>query len=85
VVVSFGGGGLPGGATSFPAGQTVGFSIGGFLRVNADGSMSFTPPAGFTGAFTFLYRLSNGTLFSDATVTVTVTAAPAPDNEEPQE
>lgn len=76
VVASFGGTALAGTVTSFAAGQIVAFGIGGSVRLNANGSMSFTPPTGFTGDFTFQYRLSNGMLFSDANITVTVTAAP---------
>jgi uncharacterized protein YjdB len=73
VVASFGGTALGGTTvTSFPAGQTVGFGIGGFLRVDADGSLAFTAPAGFTGAFTFQYRLRSAVGSSDAIVTITV-------------
>lgn len=73
VVASFGGTALGGTTvTAFPAGQTVGFGIGGFLRVDPDGSLSFTAPAGFTGAFTFQYRLRSAIGSSDATVTITV-------------
>ena len=73
VVASFGGTALGGTTvTSFPAGQTVGFGIGGFLRVDADGSLAFTAPAGFTGAFTFQYRLRSAIGSADATVTITV-------------
>jgi Bacterial Ig-like domain (group 2)/Bacterial Ig domain len=76
VVMSFGGGSLPGTVTSFPAGQGLAFGIGGFLggfiRLNADGSLSFTPPTGYTGTFTVLYRISNGVGTSDATISITV-------------
>jgi uncharacterized protein YjdB len=72
VVVTFGGLNLGGTVTSFPAGQLVAFGIGGFVRLNADGSLTFTPPTGFTGAFAFQYRLSNGSGTSDATITITV-------------
>ncbi len=71
-LVSFGGGSLAGTATSFVAGQKVGFGVQGFLRVNADGSFSLTPPIGFTGDITFQYRIANGLGTSDATVTITV-------------
>jgi hypothetical protein len=72
VVVTFGGLNLGGTVTSFPAGQLVAFGIGGFVRLNADGSLTFTPPTGFTGAFAFQYRLSNGSGTSDAKITITV-------------
>jgi hypothetical protein len=71
-VQSFGGPALAGTVTSFPAGQRVGFGIGGFVQLNADGSLSFTPPTGFTGPFSFLYRIANGVGTSDATITITV-------------
>jgi uncharacterized protein YjdB len=75
-VVSFGGGSLPGTITSFAAGQGLAFGIGaflgGFIRLNADGSLSFTPPTGYTGTFTVQYRISNGVGTSDATISITV-------------
>ncbi len=71
VVASIGGGSLPGTAGSFPAGSNLAFGIGGFIRVNPDGSMSFTPPAGVT-TFTVQYRLANGAGTSDATITITI-------------
>ncbi len=86
-IVSFGGGTLGGTAASFQAGSGVafgvgGFTTGGFLRVNANGSLTITPPAGYTGPITFLYRLSNGSGTSDGTVTVTVGPVPAPEPED---
>lgn len=82
-VASFGGGDLGGAVTTFPAGQLVAFGIAGFvggqLRVNADGSLSFTPPIGYVGSFTVQYRLSNGVGTSDATITFTIAPAPVPD------
>jgi large repetitive protein len=75
-VVSFGGPSLGGSVTAFAAGQLIAFGsggfIGGFVLVNADGTMSFTPPTGYTGMFTFQYRISNGIGTSDATITITV-------------
>jgi uncharacterized repeat protein (TIGR01451 family) len=44
----------------------------GTVTVNADGSFSYEPAAGFTGADTFHYTLSNSTGSSVGTVTVTV-------------
>lgn len=46
----------------------------GAVTLNPDGSLAYTPNAGYSGADTFTYRCTNGTLFSDpATVTITVT------------
>jgi hypothetical protein len=47
----------------------------GTLVLNANGSFTFIPAAGFTGAASFTYQASNGTLSNVATVTITVTAA----------
>ena len=76
-IVSFGGLNLGGDATSFAAGSLIAFGIGGFIggqvRVLGDGSMTFTPPMGYTGTFQFQYRLANGIgLTSDATISITV-------------
>jgi uncharacterized protein YjdB len=75
-VISFGGLSLTGDVTSFAAGQTVAFGVGGFIggvvTVHADGSLSFKPPTGFTGTFSFQYRLGNGIATSDASITITV-------------
>ncbi len=72
-LASFGGGSLGGSVTSHPAGTSVSFGSGGSLTVNADGSFSFTPAAGFAGTFTFQYRITNTAGSSDATVTINVT------------
>jgi hypothetical protein len=54
---------------------------GGSLTLNADGSFSYTPDAGFFGVDTFTYRASDGLMASNvATVTVTV----VPLNEAPE-
>jgi hypothetical protein len=79
VVLSFGGGSLPGSASSFQAGSNLAFGVGGFIRINQDGSLSFTAPTGFTGAFTVLYRLGNSSGLSDGTITFNVTPAPEPE------
>ncbi|MEI6218653.1 MAG: Ig-like domain-containing protein, partial [bacterium] len=51
----------------------------GVLALHSDGSFTYTPSNGFTGAITFRYRASNWSLTSgQATVTLNV-AAPAPD------
>jgi len=72
-LVSFGGGSIGGSVTSHPAGTSVSFGSGGSLTVNADGSLGFTPAAGFAGTFTFQYRITNTAGSSDATVTIQVT------------
>lgn len=71
-IISIGGGSLPGNSSSYPVASTLGFGVGGFLRVEADGSFSFTPPQNPPAAFTFLYRLSNGSGFTEATVTINI-------------
>ena len=51
----------------------------GALTVNSDGSFTYTPAAGFSGADSFTYRASDGSVSSSAaTVSITVTPAPAP-------
>lgn len=75
-LVSFGGGSVGGSVTSFAAGAQVAFGIGGFIRVNANGSFSFRPPTNGTGNYTFNYRLSSSTGTNDATVTVEVIVPP---------
>ena len=45
---------------------------GGRAEIQADGSYSYFPPAGFTGTDRFSYTLSNAAGASSATVTVTV-------------
>ena len=48
---------------------------GGTAVLNADGTVTFTPALNFTGAASFSYTATDGTLASNAaTVTVTVTA-----------
>jgi uncharacterized repeat protein (TIGR01451 family) len=50
---------------------------GGTVTLHADGSFSYTPPAGFQGADTFTYTATNGQTPNDtATVTINVDAAP---------
>jgi len=82
-VVSFGGGSLGGTVTTFNAGQLVAFGAGGFaggqVRLMSDGTLTFTPPTGYTGTFTVMYRLGSNAGSSDATITITVAPMPAPD------
>jgi len=74
-ITSFGGGSMGGTVTDNAAGATVTplptFATGS-LQVQSTGAFSFTPPAGFTGTYTFQYRLSNAAGTSDATVTIHV-------------
>ncbi|HMZ07247.1 MAG TPA: Ig-like domain-containing protein, partial [Anaerolineales bacterium] len=69
-VASFGGGSLPGDASTNAAGDTVNFGSGGSLQMNANGEFIFTPSTDFTGLFTFEYRLTNIVGSDDATVTI---------------
>jgi len=51
----------------------------GTLALNADGSFSYTPAAGFSGADSFTYKANDGKDDSAvATVTITIAATPAP-------
>ena len=45
---------------------------GGDVSVNANGSFTYDPPAGYTGTDSFDYTLSDGALTDTATVTLTV-------------
>ncbi|MDP2401736.1 MAG: cell wall-binding repeat-containing protein, partial [Actinomycetota bacterium] len=48
-------------------------TLSGTLGMNADGSFTYTPDAGFTGVDTFTYRAFDGAAYSDAaTVSITV-------------
>ena len=76
-VTSFGGGSLPGTATTNAAGAAVTFGTGGSVSVGADGAVAFMPSTGFTGLFTFLYRITNSVGVSDALVTIAVGVRPA--------
>lgn len=77
VLVSFGGGSLGGTIGDHAAGSTATFGTGGSLQVNANGSFSFTPSTGFTGLFTFSYRVQNASGSSDAPVAIAVGARPS--------
>jgi len=68
--------GLPG-PTAVPiAGGAT--SQGGTVTLNADGSFTYNPPAGFTGADTFTYTATNGLTPNDtALVSINVDAPPS--------
>src|SRR5688500_3342152 len=76
-VVACGGGNLGGAVGDRAAGTTVNFGTGGSLQVNADGSFSFTPSSGFTGPFTFSYRIQNASGISSAPVSIAVGTRPS--------
>ncbi|HEX8384538.1 MAG TPA: cadherin-like domain-containing protein, partial [Rubricoccaceae bacterium] len=89
-ITSFGAATLGGSVTTYAAGSTVsplpieGFGGGGpidgtsgALSVGADGTITFTPPNGFTGNYIFRYRLTNARGTSDAQVTIAVGVRPA--------
>jgi len=50
----------------------------GSLTLNANGSFTYAPKAGFTGTDSFTYAASDGSLTDQANVSITVTAPPAP-------
>jgi VCBS repeat-containing protein len=57
-------------AVAIAAGPTT---AGGTVTLNADGSFTYTPPAGFVGTDTFTYQATDGALSSaPATVTISV-------------
>jgi uncharacterized repeat protein (TIGR01451 family) len=57
---------------------------GGTVTLNADGSFTYTPPAGFEGADTFSYTVTNGQPPNDSTtVTINVDAGPVVTNTTP--
>jgi hypothetical protein len=60
---------LPGGALNVVA-FDANSALGGTVNVNVDGSFTYDPPAGETGADTFTYTASNG--FAQGTAMVTV-------------
>ena len=79
-LASFGGGDLGGVVTDITAGSTV--STGGHqLTVHGNGRVVFAPATGFTGLFSFSYRITNGTGSSDATATIAVGIRPAAGND----
>lgn len=65
-------------AGAHPAGSAGTTDNGGTLTVNANGSFTYTPPAGFTGYDRFSYALQAGVAPNDAgTVTIAVGSAPS--------
>jgi hypothetical protein len=81
IITSFGAESLGGSVTTYAAGSTVSPLPGvgvttGSLSVGADGSITFTPPDGFTGNYIFRYRLTNSRGTSDGRVTIAVGARP---------
>ena len=50
--------------------------MGGAVVINPDGTLGYTPAAGFVGTETITYTVSDGALTDTATVTVTVTDVP---------
>jgi VCBS repeat-containing protein len=58
--------------TAIAANQSVSV-VGGSVRLNADGTLTFTPDANYNGAPQFTYTVSDGTLTSTATVQGVVT------------
>lgn len=67
--------------TGFPAptvtASDTATAQGGTVSVNADGTFSYTPPAGFIGFDTFSYTAGNSQGTDTATVTIAVGARPA--------
>ncbi|MCB0220014.1 MAG: VCBS repeat-containing protein [Chrysiogenetes bacterium] len=49
---------------------------GGTVSIAADGSFTYSPPAGFTGSDSFSYQISDGQRTDDAEVSITVSDPP---------
>jgi Bacterial Ig domain len=60
------------GAEQATIGTATPTSAGGSVTLNANGSFSYTPPAGFLGDDTFKYIIQNSSGTSTATVTISV-------------
>lgn len=74
VVISFG---ATANAAATPAGNAGSSDNGGAVILNADGTFTYNPPAGFSGKDQFRYIAGNGNLpDNDAIVTISVGAAP---------
>ena len=52
--------------------------VKGQIALNQDGTVTYTPPAGFTGEDGFTYQVGDGTLVSEGQVAVSVTAPAVP-------
>ncbi|HEX6012081.1 MAG TPA: DUF2341 domain-containing protein, partial [Geminicoccaceae bacterium] len=52
--------------------------VKGRIAVNPSGTVTYTPPQGFTGSDSFTYRVSDGTAEAETEVTVAVTAPEVP-------
>ncbi|WP_322645561.1 Ig-like domain-containing protein [Oerskovia flava] len=66
---------IPDGSTGWDVDSTT--TEGGTVVDNGDGTVTYTPPAGFTGTDTFTYRVTGPDgVEVEATVTVTVTEDP---------
>ncbi|HEY1011860.1 MAG TPA: Ig-like domain-containing protein, partial [Herpetosiphonaceae bacterium] len=79
-VASHGPTGNPGATAAGATGPT---DQGGTVRVNADGSFSYTPPTDFTGEDAFSYRIANGIgnpVAANVTLTVRQPAAAVDDS-----
>ncbi len=57
---------------------SVGEAVNGFVTLQPDGRITFSPLPGYVGEASFRYEVSDGTLTSAATASITV-SAPAPD------
>ena len=57
---------------------SIGTPANGTVMLNDDGTLTYTPDAGFAGVDSFTYEVSDGTLSSTATLSVAVEAAPEP-------
>ena len=56
---------------------TAAVAANGTVAINADGTLTYTPEAGFSGADTIVYTISDGQGgTASATITITVTATP---------
>jgi hypothetical protein len=80
-ITFFGGGSLGGAVGDHAAGATVTVGTGGSIQVNPNGSVSFRPANGFTGLFTFNYRLANVRGEDEAQVTIAVGERPSAAND----
>ncbi len=65
--------------TAIAVGGTVTLAGVGTVLRNADGTLTFTPNAGYSGTPSFAYTVSDGSLTATATVNVSVNAPPTLD------